>query len=70
MCSLNDVFIFIIFQSVTTITFEVLGNVQEEALDNYLQNLLWEKNFKNSNGEIIEIYRLKVRKEVNVDVGV
>lgn len=49
----------IIDQSVGTITLEVPGNMDKSALDDFLQNLLWEKTVKDSVGNVIEVLRLK-----------
>ncbi|XP_069817984.1 zinc-regulated GTPase metalloprotein activator 1-like isoform X2 [Dendropsophus ebraccatus] len=46
-------------KSIVTVTFEVFGNVIEENLHLFIQNLLWEKNVKNRNGVCMEVIRLK-----------
>ncbi|XP_056378853.1 zinc-regulated GTPase metalloprotein activator 1-like isoform X3 [Hyla sarda] len=46
-------------KSIVTVTFEVFGNVIEENLHLFVQNLLWEKNVKNTNGVSMEVIRLK-----------
>lgn len=46
-------------KSIVTVTFEVYGNVVEENLHLFIQNLLWEKNVKNKNGVPMEVIRLK-----------
>ncbi|XP_033108620.1 COBW domain-containing protein 1-like isoform X2 [Anneissia japonica] len=46
-------------QSVTTVTFTTEGSVTSGDLDTYIQNLIWEKDVKNSSGEVMEILRLK-----------
>ena len=48
------------FQCVSTVTIEYEGHVNTQALDTFLQDLLWEKLLKNQKGETIDIYRLKV----------
>ncbi|XP_063770000.1 zinc-regulated GTPase metalloprotein activator 1-like [Pseudophryne corroboree] len=46
-------------KSIVTVTFEVFGNVVEEKLNLFIQNLLWEKNVKNRQGISMEVIRLK-----------
>ncbi|XP_062064362.1 putative COBW domain-containing protein 7 isoform X4 [Lepus europaeus] len=46
-------------QSITTVTFEVPGNVKEERLNEFIQNLLWEKNVTNKDRHCMEVIRLK-----------
>lgn len=46
-------------KSIVTVTFEVVGNVIEENLNVFIQNLLWEKHIKNTNGIPMEVIRLK-----------
>ncbi|XP_071952157.1 zinc-regulated GTPase metalloprotein activator 1-like isoform X2 [Antedon mediterranea] len=46
-------------QSVTTVTFTVQGSINSEDLDNFIQNLIWEKNVKNATGDVMQILRLK-----------
>ncbi|XP_040844857.1 COBW domain-containing protein 2-like isoform X8 [Ochotona curzoniae] len=46
-------------QSITTVTFEVSGNVNEERLHEFMQDLLWEKNVRNKDGHCMEAIRLK-----------
>ncbi|XP_004838250.1 COBW domain-containing protein 2 isoform X1 [Heterocephalus glaber] len=46
-------------QTIVTITFEVPGNVKEESLNVFIQNLLWEKNVRNKDGHCMEVTRLK-----------
>ncbi|EHA98877.1 COBW domain-containing protein 2 [Heterocephalus glaber] len=46
-------------QAIVTITFEVPGNVKEESLNVFIQNLLWEKNVRNKDGHCMEVTRLK-----------
>jgi len=42
------------------VTVEYEGHVNLEALDTFLQDLLWEKVLVNEKGDTIDIYRLKV----------
>ncbi|XP_069432500.1 zinc-regulated GTPase metalloprotein activator 1B isoform X4 [Ovis canadensis] len=46
-------------QSIITVTFEVPGNAEEERLNVYIQNLLWEKNVRNRDDDCMEVIRLK-----------
>ncbi|KAM5299419.1 zinc-regulated GTPase metalloprotein activator 1B isoform 2-T2 [Ctenodactylus gundi] len=46
-------------QSIVTVTFEVPGNVKEESLNVFMQNLLWEKNVRNKDNHCMEVIRLK-----------
>ncbi|XP_070562541.1 zinc-regulated GTPase metalloprotein activator 1-like isoform X2 [Ptychodera flava] len=46
-------------QSVTTVTYEMKGDIDVKKLDEFLQNLLWEKSVLNSEGKPMEVYRLK-----------
>uniref|UniRef100_V9KYP9 COBW domain-containing protein 2-like protein n=1 Tax=Callorhinchus milii TaxID=7868 RepID=V9KYP9_CALMI len=46
-------------KSIITVTFECSGSILEEDLNQYLQNLLWEKNINNKSGNPMEIIRLK-----------
>ena len=48
------------FECVSTVTVEYEGHVVTEALDQFLQELLWEKVLSNGKGDTIDIYRLKV----------
>uniref|UniRef100_A0A9J8ASS0 COBW domain containing n=1 Tax=Cyprinus carpio carpio TaxID=630221 RepID=A0A9J8ASS0_CYPCA len=45
--------------SMLTITFEVPGSVSEDLLNIFIQNLLWEKTFKNKTGLAMIVIRLK-----------
>uniref|UniRef100_A0A672RMS6 COBW domain containing n=1 Tax=Sinocyclocheilus grahami TaxID=75366 RepID=A0A672RMS6_SINGR len=45
--------------SMLTITFEVPGSVSEDLLNIFIQNLLWEKTFKNKAGLAMIVIRLK-----------
>ncbi|KAK7100913.1 zinc-regulated GTPase metalloprotein activator 1-like [Littorina saxatilis] len=49
----------VIDKSVTTTTVEVKGSVNKACLDDFLQQLLWEKNVNNSEGNPMEVLRLK-----------
>uniref|UniRef100_A0A5F9CP60 CobW C-terminal domain-containing protein n=1 Tax=Oryctolagus cuniculus TaxID=9986 RepID=A0A5F9CP60_RABIT len=46
-------------QSITTVTFEVPGNVKEERLNEFIQSLLWEKNVTDKDRHCMEVIRLK-----------
>ncbi|XP_075415973.1 zinc-regulated GTPase metalloprotein activator 1B-like isoform X1 [Tenrec ecaudatus] len=46
-------------QSIVTVTFEVPGNAQEESLNVFVQNLLWEKTVRSKAGQCMEVIRLK-----------
>ncbi|XP_054254148.1 zinc-regulated GTPase metalloprotein activator 1A-like isoform X8 [Indicator indicator] len=46
-------------KAVTTVTFEVPGNIREEDLNIFIQNLLWEKNMKDKAGRTMDVIRLK-----------
>uniref|UniRef100_A0A3B4T3Z6 COBW domain containing n=1 Tax=Seriola dumerili TaxID=41447 RepID=A0A3B4T3Z6_SERDU len=46
-------------QSILTVTFEVAGNLSEDALNVFIQDLLWEKMFKNKEGQPMTVIRLK-----------
>uniref|UniRef100_A0A3Q3B5L8 COBW domain containing n=1 Tax=Kryptolebias marmoratus TaxID=37003 RepID=A0A3Q3B5L8_KRYMA len=46
-------------QSILTVTFEVTGDLSEEALNAFIQDLLWEKKFCNKEGEPMTVIRLK-----------
>uniref|UniRef100_A0A672RLW0 COBW domain containing n=1 Tax=Sinocyclocheilus grahami TaxID=75366 RepID=A0A672RLW0_SINGR len=62
MVVLRDMFFtfrFVLFQSMLTITFEVPGSVSEDLLNIFIQNLLWEKTFKNKAGLAMIVIRLK-----------
>nr|DBA28084.1 TPA: hypothetical protein GDO54_008493 [Pyxicephalus adspersus] len=52
-------------KSIVTVTFEAIGNVIEENLHLFIQNLLWEKNVKNCNGIPMEVIRLKGLLSIN-----
>uniref|UniRef100_A0A8C2K9I8 COBW domain containing n=1 Tax=Cyprinus carpio TaxID=7962 RepID=A0A8C2K9I8_CYPCA len=45
--------------SMLTITFEVPGSLSEDLLNIFIQNLLWEKTFKNKAGLPMAVIRLK-----------
>uniref|UniRef100_A0A673G872 COBW domain containing n=1 Tax=Sinocyclocheilus rhinocerous TaxID=307959 RepID=A0A673G872_9TELE len=45
--------------SMLTVTFEVPGSVSEDLLNIFIQNLLWEKTFKNKAGLAMIVIRLK-----------
>ncbi|XP_014668249.1 PREDICTED: COBW domain-containing protein 1-like isoform X2 [Priapulus caudatus] len=46
-------------KDVTTVTFDVDGDVSEKQLDSFLEELLWEKTVKNAAGASMDILRLK-----------
>lgn len=46
-------------QSIVTVTFEVPGNAEEESLNVFIQNLLWEKNVQSKDGACMEVIRVK-----------
>ncbi|XP_059689353.1 zinc-regulated GTPase metalloprotein activator 1A-like isoform X2 [Gavia stellata] len=46
-------------KGIITVTFEVPGNIKEENLNLFIQNLLWEKNVKDKTGCTMDVIRLK-----------
>ncbi|XP_063754060.1 zinc-regulated GTPase metalloprotein activator 1 isoform X1 [Eleginops maclovinus] len=46
-------------KSILTVTFEVAGDLCEDALNIFIQDLLWEKMFKNKEGQPMTVIRLK-----------
>ncbi|NXD17221.1 CBWD1 protein, partial [Nothocercus nigrocapillus] len=46
-------------KGIITVTFEVPGNIVEENLNLFIQNLLWEKNMKDKTGSTMDVIRLK-----------
>ncbi|AWP07285.1 putative COBW domain-containing protein 3 isoform 2 [Scophthalmus maximus] len=46
-------------KSILTATFEVAGDLSENALNLFIQDLLWEKMFKNKEGQPMTVIRLK-----------
>ncbi|XP_029961002.1 zinc-regulated GTPase metalloprotein activator 1 [Salarias fasciatus] len=46
-------------KSILTVTFEVSGDLSEEALNAFIQDLLWEKMFCNKEGNPMTVVRLK-----------
>ncbi|KAF1476321.1 COBW domain-containing protein 1, partial [Pygoscelis antarcticus] len=46
-------------KGIITVTFEVPGNIKEENLNLFIQNLLWEKNVKDKTGRTMDVIRLK-----------
>ncbi|KAI4899517.1 hypothetical protein NFI96_011516 [Prochilodus magdalenae] len=46
-------------KNILTVTFEVPGSVSEDHLNVFIQNLLWEKMFKNKEGLAMNVIRLK-----------
>ncbi|XP_037980755.1 COBW domain-containing protein 1-like isoform X2 [Motacilla alba alba] len=46
-------------KAIITVTFEVPGDIKEENLNLFIQNLLWEKNVKDKTGCTMDVIRLK-----------
>lgn len=46
-------------KSILTVTFEVPGDLSEDALNLFVQDLLWEKLFLNKDGQPMTVIRLK-----------
>lgn len=46
-------------KSILTVTFEVTGDLYEDTLNTFIQDLLWEKKFCNKAGEPMSVIRLK-----------
>ncbi|KAM9858261.1 zinc-regulated GTPase metalloprotein activator 1 isoform 2-T3 [Aulostomus maculatus] len=46
-------------KSILTVTFEVAGDLSEDALNVFIQDLLWEKTFKNKKGQPMTVIRVK-----------
>lgn len=46
-------------KSILTVTFEVAGDLCEDALNIFIQELLWEKTFQNQTGHPMTVIRLK-----------
>ncbi|XP_053727877.1 zinc-regulated GTPase metalloprotein activator 1 [Synchiropus splendidus] len=46
-------------KSILTVTFETAGDLSEDALNNFIQDLLWEKTLKNQAGQPMTVIRLK-----------
>lgn len=46
-------------KSILTVTFEVAGDLPEDALNVFIQDLLWEKMFPNKEGRPMTVIRLK-----------
>ncbi|VDH96667.1 Hypothetical predicted protein [Mytilus galloprovincialis] len=46
-------------EDVGTLTIECKGCMNKQMFDKAIQNILWDKNTKNSNGHVMEILRLK-----------
>nr|XP_057925539.1 zinc-regulated GTPase metalloprotein activator 1 isoform X2 [Doryrhamphus excisus] len=46
-------------KSIVTVTFEVVGSLSEDALNVFIQDLLWEKTLKNKEGQPMTVIRLK-----------
>merc|ERR1711976_609277 len=45
--------------SVTTVTFDLPGYIRLPLLDDFVQELLWEKTILDSTGQTMEIFRMK-----------
>uniref|UniRef100_A0AAX7TPV0 CobW C-terminal domain-containing protein n=1 Tax=Astatotilapia calliptera TaxID=8154 RepID=A0AAX7TPV0_ASTCA len=45
--------------SILTVTFEIAGDLSEDALNAFIQDLLWEKIFCNKDGQPMSVIRLK-----------
>lgn len=56
-------------QGIITVTVRVDGDLLKADLDKFLQNLLWEKSIKNSDGKTIQVLRLKVMSELVYQVA-
>uniref|UniRef100_A0A3Q3VLM6 CobW C-terminal domain-containing protein n=1 Tax=Mola mola TaxID=94237 RepID=A0A3Q3VLM6_MOLML len=56
---LQNVFILKRYRIILTVTFEVAGDVDEDALNVFIQDLLWEKTFNNREGQPMTVIRLK-----------
>ncbi|KAK6188345.1 hypothetical protein SNE40_004535 [Patella caerulea] len=46
-------------QTIRTVTIDTQGSMCKNYFENFLQNLLWEKNIKNCKNQVTEILRLK-----------
>ncbi|XP_048855834.1 COBW domain containing [Brienomyrus brachyistius] len=46
-------------KTILTVTFEVPGSISEDDLNVFVQNLLWEKSYKNNAGLVMNVIRLK-----------
>ncbi|KAM6965307.1 zinc-regulated GTPase metalloprotein activator 1 [Aplochiton taeniatus] len=46
-------------KSILTVTFEVPGSLEEDVLNVFIQNLLWEKTILNKEGRAMNVIRLK-----------
>uniref|UniRef100_A0A669DBZ9 COBW domain containing n=1 Tax=Oreochromis niloticus TaxID=8128 RepID=A0A669DBZ9_ORENI len=46
-------------KSILTVTFEIAGDLSEDALNAFIQDLLWEKIFCNKEGQPMSVIRLK-----------
>ncbi|TMS03181.1 COBW domain-containing protein 1, partial [Larimichthys crocea] len=53
-------------KTILTVTFEVAGDLPEDALNVFIQDLLWEKMFKNKEGQPMTVIRLKVQQSTIV----
>ncbi|CAE1161462.1 unnamed protein product [Acanthosepion pharaonis] len=50
-------------KTIRTVTFDLPGCVKKMSIDQFLQNLLWEKAICHPDGTPMEIFRLKVQKD-------
>nr|XP_023648044.1 COBW domain-containing protein 1-like [Paramormyrops kingsleyae]XP_023648045.1 COBW domain-containing protein 1-like [Paramormyrops kingsleyae]XP_023648046.1 COBW domain-containing protein 1-like [Paramormyrops kingsleyae]XP_023648047.1 COBW domain-containing protein 1-like [Paramormyrops kingsleyae] len=46
-------------KTILTVTFEVSGSISEDDLNVFIQNLLWERSYKNKAGLVMNVIRLK-----------
>ena len=53
-----------LFQSVTSVTIDVPGDVLLSRVKLFLQRLLWEDLITNSEGKVLDVWRLKVTLEM------
>uniref|UniRef100_A0AAX7SY69 CobW C-terminal domain-containing protein n=1 Tax=Astatotilapia calliptera TaxID=8154 RepID=A0AAX7SY69_ASTCA len=49
----------LLLKSILTVTFEIAGDLSEDALNAFIQDLLWEKIFCNKDGQPMSVIRLK-----------
>ena len=47
-------------QHVTTVTLETEHHINLNLLDTFLQDLLWEENISNADGNVMDLFRIKV----------
>uniref|UniRef100_A0A0L8IH51 CobW C-terminal domain-containing protein n=1 Tax=Octopus bimaculoides TaxID=37653 RepID=A0A0L8IH51_OCTBM len=46
-------------QSITTVTFDIMESVTQSSVEQFLQNLLWEKTICDAGGNPMEVFRMK-----------